>query len=151
MRWKSLGMPGNTHSLPSSRTTGLKRPVHIRTFVVHQIEETHHPDIGRDVEHLGACREERHPLTGLALLVRLVRDVRPVLDHLVHPPQRLRMVLERLVERLRERLVCDVCRSGRDAPSPISTVYAHTRRTSRRAPCSPSCVGPIPPDVITKS
>lgn len=146
MRWKSRGMPGKTHSLPSRRTTGCRvasqylyrtRRVPARAYM----EDTHDPDVRRDVEHLGARGEERHALARGALLLVLLREVWPVLDHLGHAPQCLLVVLERLVERLRERRVGDVC--GR------SMRYGQRREQEQDG--VPSCVGPMPPELITKS
>jgi hypothetical protein len=104
--WKSDGIPGNMHSLPSSRTTGWK------CILVHDVtrrgENTYNPDVASDKKNLASFRKQCHTFTGCALLLALLRDPCAVSVGFLHTRNGFVMVFELLSERLGERGVCDI-------------------------------------------
>ena len=102
-------------------------------------------------EDFGVLRKQRHPIAGLLLLLSLLIHLVPVFAHLVHSPLRLFVVLERGLESRGDGSVSAQSKESR-------------KGFSQRGPCAclrvdlvglahviSSWVGPIPPEVITRS
>jgi hypothetical protein len=100
------------------------------------------PHVARDEERLRVGWKERHPLPRALLLLVLRVHPRPVFAQFRHAPQGLRMVYEGLTESLGQRRISDVFKSRSVSAGNLGGTCSF---------CVPSCVGPIPPLVITKS
>lgn len=103
---------------------------------------THHPDVLRNKQNLSLRWEESHPFSCSPLFFRLRRNPGPVPTHLEHTMKRLFVMFQRLIERLCKRLIRDIWALGQH------TIQFHCTMLCLKVP---SCVGPMPPLVITKS
>jgi hypothetical protein len=99
-------MPGNTHSFPSSRTTGCEDRCLIGGLA--EGREAYHPDIFSDEKDFGAFWEEGHTSSSGLLFLVLGGYPRTVFVHLGHADEGFGVVDERLVEGFGEGCIGDV-------------------------------------------
>lgn len=96
-------------------------------------------------QHLGTHREQRHPQARRLLLLCLISEIVPPFRERLHAPDRLVVVRQLRIERFRDGRVRDICgRLGKLRIARSAVLGAGWEDV-------PSCVGPIPPEVITRS